>query len=121
MNFIIIGLLVLFYILKDNHLKSIILLVALFISLETIKIKENKETFSDDTFISKYIENFIKKSDIKKIVNKCCNKEEQKLIKNKINCILKSEDTYNLLMNNVNKIMPSKMSILSSMASLFNN
>lgn len=121
MNFIIIGLLVLFYILKDNHLKSIILLVALFISIESIKIKANKETFSDDTIITKYIENFIKNSDIKKIVNNCCSKDEQKLIKNKINCILKSKDTYNLLMNNVNKIMPSKMSILSSMASLFNN
>mgnify|MGYP006222295703 CR=1 FL=1 len=113
MNFIIIGLLIVFYLVNDNKLKSLVLLLILYLSINKI----NQEHFSEDTFIDK----FLKNSDIKKIVNKCCTKEEQKLIKEKINCISKSEDTYNLLMNNVNKIMPSKLSILSSMASLFNN
>ena len=113
MNSIIIILLILFYFSKQNYIKSAILIACLVISIYSLN--NSKENFEDLTFIEK----FIKDSETKNIVNKCCTKDEIKLIEKKIKCIINSKDTYKLLMDNANKIMPSKESILDILTNYF--
>ena len=110
-------LLIIFLIIDNNFYKTLALILALFIALyklnKTNQIN-NIEKFDVDIDIEKYINN----SNFKDVINKCCNKEELKLLKKKINCVLSSKDTYSVLMNNVSNILPSKNSILDTMLNI---
>ena len=107
--FVFIGLM-LFILVKDKLLKSIILSVILYGCLTEI---ENKEHFGNIDIL----DTFLEKSSLKKIVNKCCSKKEIELIKQKLDCIMNNKDTYSSLMDNASNIAPSDMSIISNLIS----
>ena len=107
--FVFIGLM-LFILVEDKLLKSIILSVILYGCLTEI---ENKEHFGNIDIL----DTFLEKSSLKKIVNKCCSKKEIELIKQKLDCIMNNKDTYSSLMDNASNIKPSDMSIISNLIS----
>ena len=107
-------LLIIFLIIDNNFYKTLALILALFIALYKLDKFNKIENFDVDIDIEKYINN----SNFKDVINKCCNKEELKLLKKKINCILSSKDTYSALMNNVSNILPSKNSILDTILNI---
>ena len=65
------------------------------------------------------VESFVDKSEFKKILNQCCNKKELDLITKKIDCIINNKNTYKYLLNNANKIMPSKKSVIDILFKMF--
>ena len=107
-------LLIIFLIIDNNFYKTLTLILALFISLYKLNKFNKIENFDVDIDIEKYINN----SNFKEVINKCCNKEELKLLKKKINCVLSSKDTYSVLMNNVSNILPSKNSIFDTLLNI---
>ena len=107
-------LLIIFLIIDNNFYRTIALILALFIALYKLDKFNKIENFDVDIDIEKYINN----SNFKEVINKCCNKEELKLLKKKINCVLSSKDTYSVLMNNVSNILPSKNSIFDTLLNI---
>ena len=108
MDLIILIILILFYYTKNNTNKSLLLLICLGYTLYALKGNNNNN-----------IESFVDISELKKILNECCNKKEMELITKKIECVLNNKNTYKYLINNANKIIPSKKSVIDILFKMF--
>ena len=105
MDIIILIILMMFFLTKNNTHKSLLLTLCLFYGLYNIK--------------NNNVESFVDKNEFKKILNQCCNKKELELITKKIDCVLNNKNTYKYLLNNANKIMPSKKSVIDILFKMF--
>tara|TARA_Y200000002_G_C22324961_1_gene514216 strand:+ start:128 stop:445 length:318 start_codon:yes stop_codon:yes gene_type:complete len=105
MDIIIFIILILFFLTKNNSHKSLLLITCLSYTLYNIK--------------DSHVETFVDKGEFKKILNQCCNKKELDLLTKKINCIINNKNTYKYLLNNANKIMPSKKSVIDILFKMF--
>ena len=105
MDIIILIILILFFLTKNNTHKSLLLTLCLFYAFYNIK--------------NSNVESFVDKNEFKKILDQCCNKKELELITKKIDCIINNKNTYKYLLNNANKIMPSKKSVIDILFKMF--
>ena len=105
MDIIILIILILFYFTQNNQHKSLLLIICLGYTLYNIS-KNNLEHFRD-------------KNEFIKLLKECCNKKELDLISKKIDCILNNKNTYKYLLNNANKILPSKKSVIDILFKMF--
>lgn len=105
MDIIILIILILFYLTQNNTYKSFLLIICLGYTLFNI----NKNN----------LEHFVDKNEFIKILKECCNKKELDLITKKIDCIINNKNTYKYLLNNANKILPSKKSVIDILFNMF--
>lgn len=108
MDIIILIILFLFYFTQNNQHKSLLLIICLGYALYNIR-KNNKNN----------LEHFNDKNEFIKLLKECCNKKELDLISKKIDCILNNKNTYKYLLNNANKILPSKKSVIDILFKMF--
>jgi predicted MPP superfamily phosphohydrolase len=105
MDIIILIILILFYFTQNNQHKSLLLIMCLGYTLYNIS--------------NSHVEHFSDKNEFIKLLKECCNKKELDLISKKIDCILNNKNTYKYLLNNANKILPSKKSVIDILFKMF--
>lgn len=91
--------LLLLFINSSNLNRSLILIIILLISLKKMNFNF-KEKFIN-------LENLIDNKDVQEIMTKCCTEKEIILIKSRLKCMIKHPKIMELMIKNINHIMPT--------------
>ena len=96
-------LLLILFINSNNINRSLLLIVGLLIILKKHKIAEKFFNF----------DNLIENKEVNKIMKSCCTNNEILLIKKKIKCMIRHPQTPEVILNNLNSIIPSDTNMLN--------
>ena len=105
-------LLILFFIIDNKKIKLLLLTLALIIVILKLPKNLDKEKFITLNSLNNVVS-------LQNAIDKCCNQDEIKILKKIFICLKKNKKFYDIIENDVEKIVPSEKSIFSKLTNFF--